>query len=303
MGSNSPFDNFSSLVLSWDAMNSRDGNMIELRNIMQELQQGRGARRRRPDPGGPPKKGHRLSRPDGTGKTTTIKMIVGILGPDAGTIAMRRQAPRALACKAITTYVPDAPGCFPSVSPASSTSTSSATSTACRLASAANAPGAGWRPSSWRRLPPDPIQTYWLGMRQKIVLTGALIVEPRVFVLDEPMTGLDPRSAHLLKEAMRSHCDRGGTLFFSTHVMEVAEISATASPSSTRAGCAPAAPWTSCAARPEAVAVPGKDLPGDDRLMSRLLALLGAGLRRRPALALLEHKVLKQREWRSSPWV
>ncbi len=69
----------------------------------------------------------------------------------------------------------------------------------------------------------DPIQTYSHGMRQKIVLSGALLVEPRVFVLDEPMTGLDPRSAHLLKEAMRAHCDRGGTLFFSTHVMEVAE--------------------------------------------------------------------------------
>ena len=69
----------------------------------------------------------------------------------------------------------------------------------------------------------SPIQSYSHGMKQKIVLTAALLPDPRVMVLDEPLVGLDPRSAHHLKELMRSHCDKGGTLFFSTHIMEVAE--------------------------------------------------------------------------------
>jgi len=69
----------------------------------------------------------------------------------------------------------------------------------------------------------DLIKSYSHGMKQKIVLTGALIHEPILWILDEPMVGLDPRSAHLLKEEMRRHCDRGNTVFFSTHVLEVAE--------------------------------------------------------------------------------
>ena len=60
-------------------------------------------------------------------------------------------------------------------------------------------------------------------MKQKIVLIGALIHEPALWVLDEPMVGLDPKSSHLLKDLMRKHCDKGNTVFFSTHVLEVAE--------------------------------------------------------------------------------
>jgi ABC-type Na+ transport system ATPase subunit NatA len=69
----------------------------------------------------------------------------------------------------------------------------------------------------------SPIQSYSHGMKQKIVLTAALLPAPRVMVLDEPLVGLDPRAAHALKELMREHCNHGGTLFFSTHIMEVAE--------------------------------------------------------------------------------
>jgi ABC-2 type transport system ATP-binding protein len=69
----------------------------------------------------------------------------------------------------------------------------------------------------------DLIKSYSHGMKQKIVLTGALIHDPALWVLDEPMVGLDPKSAHLLKEQMREHCDKGNTVFFSTHVLEVAE--------------------------------------------------------------------------------
>jgi ABC-2 type transport system ATP-binding protein len=69
----------------------------------------------------------------------------------------------------------------------------------------------------------SPIQSYSHGMKQKIVLTAALLPAPQVMVLDEPMVGLDPRAAHHLKELMREHCSLGKTLFFSTHIMEVAE--------------------------------------------------------------------------------
>jgi ABC-2 type transport system ATP-binding protein len=69
----------------------------------------------------------------------------------------------------------------------------------------------------------NPIQSYSHGMKQKIVLIAAILPAPKVMLLDEPMVGLDPRSSHSLKELMREHCDAGGTLFFSTHIMEVAE--------------------------------------------------------------------------------
>ena len=69
----------------------------------------------------------------------------------------------------------------------------------------------------------NPIGSYSRGMRQKIALIGSLLHRPPVWVLDEPMVGLDPRSSYLLKELMRSHVEQGGAVFFSTHVLEVAE--------------------------------------------------------------------------------
>ena len=69
----------------------------------------------------------------------------------------------------------------------------------------------------------DKIQSYSHGMRQKIVLMGALMHNPPIWILDEPMTGLDPQSAFVLKTMMRSHADAGKAVVFSTHVLEVAE--------------------------------------------------------------------------------
>lgn len=69
----------------------------------------------------------------------------------------------------------------------------------------------------------DQIQSYSHGMRQKIVIIGVLVHEPDVWILDEPLTGLDPKSAYILKEMMREHADKGKIVFFSTHVLEVAE--------------------------------------------------------------------------------
>ena len=162
--------------------------------------------------------------PNGAGKTTTIKLIVGILKPDSGRIVVNGMdnEKESLACKRITAYVPDEPEVYERLTGLEYLNF---------IGDVYGIPKAKrlQRVERWLanfELSPavgDPIQTYSHGMRQKIILIGSLLVEPEVFILDEPMVGLDPRSSHHLKEAMRSHCDRGGTLFFSTHVMEVAE--------------------------------------------------------------------------------
>ena len=69
----------------------------------------------------------------------------------------------------------------------------------------------------------NKIESYSHGMRQKIAIIGALIHEPKIWILDEPLTGLDPKSSFTLKEMMREHADKGNVVLFSTHVLEVAE--------------------------------------------------------------------------------
>jgi ABC-2 type transport system ATP-binding protein len=162
--------------------------------------------------------------PNGAGKTTTIKMIVGLLRPDAGTVAVNGFDTQkdALKCKSITTYVPDYPAIYE------------------RLTGLEYLNFIGdvygvlkkerlERMEKWLEIfdltqaVSSPIQSYSHGMKQKIVLIAALLPSPQVMVLDEPMVGLDPRASHHMKGLMREHCDQGKTLFFSTHIMEVAE--------------------------------------------------------------------------------
>jgi ABC-2 type transport system ATP-binding protein len=162
--------------------------------------------------------------PNGAGKTTTIKMIVGLLNPDEGRISINGLDSRkeALKVKQSIGYVPDNPNLYD------------------RLTGMEylNFMADVYQVSSGDRkeriahylemfelkdAAADLIKSYSHGMKQKIALTGALIHNPTVWILDEPMVGLDPKSAHLLKEQMREHCDRGNTVFFSTHIMEVAE--------------------------------------------------------------------------------
>ena len=69
----------------------------------------------------------------------------------------------------------------------------------------------------------QPISAYSHGMRQKLAVIAAWLHDPKLIVMDEPFVGLDPKASHLLKEMMREHCDAGGAIFFSTHVLEVAE--------------------------------------------------------------------------------
>lgn len=162
--------------------------------------------------------------PNGAGKTTTIKMITGILTPDEGEILVNSHniVTEPLAAKRSFGFVPDDPNIFPRLKAIeylrfvgdiyqvpSTERTSRITSLAARFGLADALA--------------DRIQSYSHGMRQKLMIIGALLHNPDVWILDEPMTGLDPRSAFVLKEMMREHADAGKTVFFSTHVLDVAE--------------------------------------------------------------------------------
>ena len=162
--------------------------------------------------------------PNGAGKTTTIKMTVGLLRPDRGRIVIdgldvERDSLRA---KSITTYVPDYPNVYERLTGLEYLNF---------IGDVYGVPRADRldRMEKWldvfelATVVTNPIQSYSHGMKQKIVLTGALLPAAPVMILDEPLVGLDPRAAHVLKDMMRQHCAAGGTLFFSTHIMEVAE--------------------------------------------------------------------------------
>jgi ABC-2 type transport system ATP-binding protein len=162
--------------------------------------------------------------PNGAGKTTTIKMIVGLLRPDTGQVRVDGfdVTREPLAAKQVTTYVPDTPAVYERLTGLEYLNFIGDVYGVPREARLE-------RVGKWLEVfelssaVSNPIQSYSHGMKQKIVLTAALLPGPRVMVLDEPLVGLDPRAAHQIKEMFREHCDEGKTLFFSTHIMEVAE--------------------------------------------------------------------------------
>lgn len=162
--------------------------------------------------------------PNGAGKTTTIKMIVGLLKPDSGkvTIGTVDAWKDPLAAKSMISYVPDNPEVYDKLKGIeylnfiadmygiSKEKREEKMNYYLELFNIKDAIG-------------DIIGSYSHGMKQKLILTSALISDPKLFILDEPMVGLDPKSAFNLKEIMRKMCDEGKTVFFSTHVLEVAE--------------------------------------------------------------------------------
>lgn len=162
--------------------------------------------------------------PNGAGKTTTIKMIVGLLEQDAGDITLSGIDVRknSLESKRHFSYVPDNPEVYEYLTGIAylnfiaDVHKISSEDRKQRIKKYADV-------FEFYQKLPQYISSYSHGMKQKIALIGALISEPDVFILDEPMVGLDPKSSFNLKELMRERCQMGKSVFFSTHVMEVAE--------------------------------------------------------------------------------
>ena len=161
---------------------------------------------------------------NGAGKTTTLKSVAGILQFDAGEIYIGGDSVREkpLECKRKIAYIPDNPDLYEYM-------------TGIRyLNFIADIFGvdATLRRERIRRYADafeltgdlaQPIAAYSHGMKQKLAVIAAWLHEPQLILMDEPFVGLDPKAAHLLKGMMREICDRGGAIFFSTHVLEVAE--------------------------------------------------------------------------------
>ena len=161
---------------------------------------------------------------NGAGKTTTIKACCGILQFDSGEIWVDGVSIKddPLSCKRRIAYIPDNPDLYDFMSGIK------------YLNFVADIFGVSQsdRQERIRRyadtfeLTDDlaqPIGSYSHGMKQKLAIISALIHEPKLIIMDEPFVGLDPKASHTLKLLMRDICDRGGAIFFSTHVLEVAE--------------------------------------------------------------------------------
>ena len=161
---------------------------------------------------------------NGAGKTTTIKAACGILQFDGGDIFIDGMSvkEKPLECKKIISYIPDNPELYDYLSGVK------------YLNFVADIYGVGKadREERIRRyadvfgLTEDlaqPVSAYSHGMKQKLAIIAAWIHEPKLIIMDEPFVGLDPVASHTLKTMMREHCDNGGAIFFSTHVLEVAE--------------------------------------------------------------------------------
>ena len=161
---------------------------------------------------------------NGAGKTTTLKSVVGILQFEQGEILIDGKSIQTdpLACKREIAYIPDNPDLYDYMTGIK------------YLNFIADVFGVSAQDRQTRirkyadlfELTEDlaqPIAAYSHGMKQKLAIIAAWLHQPKLIIMDEPFVGLDPKASHLLKEMMRDICDAGGAIFFSTHVLEVAE--------------------------------------------------------------------------------
>lgn len=162
--------------------------------------------------------------PNGAGKTTTIKMITGILSIDEGDILIDGKSiiENPIEAKRNFGYVPDSPDMFLKLKGIEYLNFLADIYQVSEKDRKERIESLAKKFDIYENLN-EQIQNYSHGMRQKIIVIGALIHNPRNLILDEPMTGLDPRSSHDLKELMKEHTKNGNSVFFSTHVLEVAE--------------------------------------------------------------------------------
>ena len=161
---------------------------------------------------------------NGAGKTTTLKSVVGILQFDSGEITIDGVSVKAdpITCKKSIAYIPDNPDLYDFMTGMQYLNF------VCDIFGVA----ADVRQERIQALAEgfeltadlaQPISSYSHGMKQKLAIISAWVHEPKLVVMDEPFVGLDPKAAHLMKGMMREICDKGGAIFFSTHVLEVAE--------------------------------------------------------------------------------
>ena len=161
---------------------------------------------------------------NGAGKTTTLKSVAGILPFDEGEITIGGLSMKTdpLICKRQMAYIPDNPDLYDFM-----TGIQFLNFIADIFAVPADVRQERIREYAGRfELTGDlaqPIAAYSHGMKQKLAIIAAWLHQPKLILMDEPFVGLDPKAAHLLKGMMRELCDEGGAIFFSTHVLEVAE--------------------------------------------------------------------------------
>jgi ABC-2 type transport system ATP-binding protein len=161
--------------------------------------------------------------PNGAGKTTTIKMLAGLLKPDSGTINIGSSnlAEAPLSCKKITGYIPDRPYLYEKLTGSELLQF---------IASLYNLSKVEFERchrylelfdlTEWQD---HLIESYSHGMRQKLIMTSVFMLDSPVIIVDEPMVGLDPKSAKIVKELFKQHARQGNTVFLSTHSLEIAE--------------------------------------------------------------------------------
>ncbi len=161
---------------------------------------------------------------NGAGKTTTIKAVCGILRYDSGEITVNgiSMKENPLACKSAIAYIPDNPDLYEFMTGIGYLN----------FVGDIFGVSAEKRQEKIRKYAAEfeltadlaqPISAYSHGMKQKLAVIAALIHDPKLIIMDEPFVGLDPKASHLLKGLMREKCDEGAAIFFSTHVLEVAE--------------------------------------------------------------------------------
>ena len=161
---------------------------------------------------------------NGAGKTTTIKACCGIMSFDSGEIYIdgKNVKKQPLECKRVLAYIPDNPDLYDFLSGIKYLNF------VCDIFGVPQAERQEriHKYAGIFELTGDlaePISAYSHGMKQKLAIISALVHSPKLIIMDEPFVGLDPVASHKLKGIMREHCDAGGAIFFSTHVLEVAE--------------------------------------------------------------------------------
>jgi len=161
---------------------------------------------------------------NGAGKTTTIKAVCGIHNFDEGAIFVDGVSVRenAIACKAKIAYIPDNPELYDYMTGYQYLKFVGDIFQVESTVRWTNIQKYAELFGLWDDLA-QPISSYSHGMKQKLALIGALMHEPQLIIMDEPFVGLDPKASYILKTLMREICDEGRSIFFSTHVLEVAE--------------------------------------------------------------------------------